>query len=181
MLTRMLIHVNHNVANMVVLQTVYGGAALLLTVNHVRLTQDAQVVRGERLRNTQAGVQFAHAVRAVHQVVRNRQAQRVRERRENRYGRAELFLPVLGAVAFEEGRVGGHLVVVRRGMLGDVRRYMVCGVVVGGVSFGLVCVLALSHSIFTLCTGKGARQESDACAACLLNVPLSPMCALEVR
>ena len=74
MLTRMLIHVNHNVANMVVLQAVNGGAALLLTVNHVRLTQDAQVVRGERLRNTQAGVQFAHAVRAVHQVVRNRQA-----------------------------------------------------------------------------------------------------------
>ena len=74
MLTRMLIHVNHNVANMVVLQTVNGGAALLLTVNHVRLTQDAQVVRSERLRNAQAGVQFAHAVRAVHQVVRNRQA-----------------------------------------------------------------------------------------------------------
>lgn len=45
MLTRMLIHVNHNVANVVVLQTVNGGAALLLTVNHVRLTQDAQVMR----------------------------------------------------------------------------------------------------------------------------------------
>ena len=59
MLTRMLIHVNHNVANMVVLQTVNGGAALMLTVNHVSLAQNAQVVRGERLRNTQAGMQFA--------------------------------------------------------------------------------------------------------------------------
>lgn len=169
MLTRMLIHVNHNVANMVVLQTVNGGAALMLTVNHMRLTQNTQVMRGERLRNTQAGVQFTHAVRAVHQVMRNRQAQRVRERRENRHGRAELFLPVLGAVAFDEGRVSGHLMGVFRGVLGYVLRYMFCGVVVGGVSFGLVCVLALSHSIFTLGTEKGARQESDACAACLLE------------
>jgi hypothetical protein len=31
-------------------------------------------MRGQRLRNTQAGVQLAHAVRAVHQVVRNGQA-----------------------------------------------------------------------------------------------------------
>lgn len=162
MLTRMLIHVNHNVANMVVLQTVNGGAALLLTVNHVRLTQDAQVMRGERLRNAQAGVQFAHAVRAVHQVVRNRQAQRVRERRENRDGSAELLLPVFGAAAFEEGRVGGRLV-------GMVRCMLVGMVSVGGVSFGLVCALALSHSIFTLCTGKGARQGSYACAACFLE------------
>ena len=168
MLTRVLIHVNHNVANMVVLQTVNGGAALLLTVNDVRLTQDAQVVRCERLRNAQAGVQFTHAVRAVHQVVRNRQAQRVRERRENRDGSAELFLPVFGAVAFEEGRVGGHLVGVLGGVLGYVLRYLLGGVVsVGG--FGLVCVLALNHSIFTLCTGKGARQGSDACAACFLE------------
>lgn len=181
MLTRVLIHVNHNVANMVVLQTVNGGAALLLTVNDVRLTQDAQVVRCERLRNAQAGVQLAHTVRAVHQVMRKRQAQRVRERRENRHGRAELFLPVFGAATFKEGRVGGHLVVVRRGMLGDVRRYMVCGVVVGGVSFGLVCVLALSHSIFTLCTGKGARQGSYACAACFLErapLPYVRLCSL---
>ena len=74
MLTRMLINIKHNVANMVVFQAVNRGTSPLLTVNHVRLTQDAQVVRGERLRNAQAGVQFAHAVRAVHQVVRNRQA-----------------------------------------------------------------------------------------------------------
>ena len=74
MLTRMLINIKHNMANVVVFQTVNRGTPPLLTVNHVRLTQDAQVVRGERLRNTQAGVQFAHAVRAVHQVVRNRQA-----------------------------------------------------------------------------------------------------------
>ena len=74
MLTRMLVNVSHNVTNMMVLQTINRGAAVLLAVNHVRLTQDAQVMRGQRLRNTQAGVQFAHAVRAVHQVVRNRQA-----------------------------------------------------------------------------------------------------------
>ena len=115
-------------------------------------------MRSERLRNTQAGVQFAHTVRAVHQVVRNRQAQRVRERRENRHGRAELFLPVLGAVAFEEGRVSGHLVAVFRGVLGYMLCYLlgaVVSVVVGGVSFVLVCVVALSHSIFTLGTGRG--------------------------
>ena len=74
MLTRMLVNVRHNVTNVMVLQAINRGAAVLLAVNHVRLTQDAQVVRGERLRNAQAGVQFAHAVRAVHQVVRNRQA-----------------------------------------------------------------------------------------------------------
>ena len=113
MLTRMLIHVKHNVANMVVLQTVNGGAALLLTINDMRLTQDAQVVRCERLRNAQAGVQFAHTVRAVHQVMCKRQAQRVSERRENRDGSTELLLPVFGAVAFDAGRVGGRLVGVR--------------------------------------------------------------------
>ena len=74
MLTRMLVNVRHNVTNVMVLQAINRGAAVLLAVNHVRLTQDAQVMRGQRLRNTQAGVQFAHAVRAVHQVVRNRQA-----------------------------------------------------------------------------------------------------------
>ena len=117
--------------------------------------------------------------------MRKRQAQRVRERRENRDGRAELFLPVFGAATFKEGRVGGHLVVVRRGMLGDVRRYMVCGVVVGGVSFGLVCglvcVLALSHSIFTLGTGRGHVKKVTPVRRAFLSVPLSPMCALEVR
>ena len=59
MLTRMLVNVRHNVTNMMVLQPVNRGAAVLLTVNHVRLTQDAQVMRGQRLRNTQAGVQLA--------------------------------------------------------------------------------------------------------------------------
>ena len=59
MLTRMLVNVSHNVTNMMVLQPVNRGAAVLLTVNHVRLTQDAQVMRGQRLRNTQAGVQLA--------------------------------------------------------------------------------------------------------------------------
>ncbi len=74
MLTRMLVNVRHNVTNVMVLQAINRGAAVLLAVNHVRLTQDAQVMRGQRLRNTQAGVQLAHAVRAVHQVVRNGQA-----------------------------------------------------------------------------------------------------------
>ena len=74
MLTRMLVNVRHNVTNVMVLQAINRGAAVLLAVNHVRLTQDAQVMRGQRLRNAQAGVQLAHAVRAVHQVVRNGQA-----------------------------------------------------------------------------------------------------------
>ena len=59
MLTRMLVNVRHNVTNMMILQPVNRGAAMLLAVNHVRLTQDAQVMRGQRLRNTQAGVQLA--------------------------------------------------------------------------------------------------------------------------
>ena len=58
MLTRMLVNIRHNVTNMMVLQPVNRGAAMLLAVNHVRLTQDAQVMRGQRLRNTQVRVQF---------------------------------------------------------------------------------------------------------------------------
>ena len=46
---------------------------------------------------------------------------------------AELFLPVFGATAFEEGSISGHLM----GMLSYMRRHMFCGVV--GVSFGLFC------------------------------------------
>ena len=110
MLTRMLVNIRHNVTNMMVLQPVNRGAAMLLTINHVRLTQNPQVMRGQRLRNTQAGVQLTHAVRAMHQMVGNRQAQRVRERRENRHGRAELLLPILGAAPLEKGRGGGRLV-----------------------------------------------------------------------
>ena len=166
MLTRMLVNVSHNVTNMMVLQPVNRGAAVLLAVNHVRLTQDAQVMRGQRLRNAQAGVQLAHAVRAVHQVVRNGQAQRVRERREDRHGRAELLLPVLGAAPFEERRRGG-------------RPGSVVGGVVG-VSFGgifVVVFVVASHSIFTLCTGAGHVKEVTPARRAFLTCP-SPLCAL---
>ena len=58
MLTRMLVNIRHNVTNMMVLQPVNRGAAMLLAVNHMRLTQNPQVMRGQRLRNTQVRVQF---------------------------------------------------------------------------------------------------------------------------
>ena len=168
MLTRMLVNVSHNVTNMMVLQPVNRGAAVLLTVNHVRLTQDAQVMRGQRLRNAQAGVQLAHAVRAVHQVVRNGQAQRIRERREDCHGRAELLLPVFGAAPLEERRRGGRLVRLR-GVVG------VVGVSFGGI-FVVVFVVA-SHSIFTLCTGAGHVKEVTPARRAFLTCP-SPLCAL---
>lgn len=110
MLTHMLVNVRHNVTNMMILQPVNRGAAMLLAVNHVRLTQNPQVMRGQRLRNTQARVQLTHAVRAMHQMVRNSQAERVRERREDCHGRAELFLPILGAAPLEKRCGGGRLV-----------------------------------------------------------------------
>jgi len=64
-------HISNDVTNMMILQAVYGGPALLLPLNNMRFTQNTQVVRGKRLGDTQARMQFANAVWALHKMMGN--------------------------------------------------------------------------------------------------------------
>ena len=65
-------HISNDVTNMMILQAVYGGPALLLPLNNMRFTQNTQVVRGKRLGDTPSTkCSFANAVWALHKMMGN--------------------------------------------------------------------------------------------------------------
>ena len=92
------INISDDVANVVVFESVDVHSPVRFAFDHVGVQQDAQVVRGERLRDPQAGVQFAHAVLAVHEVVCERQAERMRQGGKDFDGGTKFLGPVFAFV-----------------------------------------------------------------------------------